>query len=148
MCPTPEKEISTQKVSYIYPKKGIFQTNKKFFHPPEKIYFLLKEKISCTYLKKEPKEKISFNYQKKTIFQTKNFLYLPKKLTSYTCAKKLKRFVSDMLWIQLHCFIRWKLNRVFIKPMRVLVCPGIYIKNFMLIFLVSRQIPRGCPRCI
>ena len=97
MCPTPEKEISTQKVSYTYPKKGIFQTNKKFFHPPEKIYFLLKEKISYTYLKKEPKEKISFNYQKKTIFQTKNFLYLPKKLTSYTCAKKLKRFVSDML---------------------------------------------------
>ena len=41
-------------------------------------------------------EKFSYTCPKKSIFQTKNFLYLSEKLISYTRAKKLKCFISDV----------------------------------------------------
>lgn len=45
------------------------------------LIFGLKKKISYTYLK------------------INNFLYLPEKLVSYTCAKKLEYLILDVFWI-------------------------------------------------
>ena len=77
------------------PKDFLILTRKNQFFPLEE-KFLLFFRRNFQHLSK--KSKFS---KTNTISQTKNFLYLSKKLISYTCAKKLKPFILDVFWIRL-----------------------------------------------
>ena len=75
-----------------------------------------KEKIAYTFLKKKLQTKIiCFNYQKNIISQTKNFLYLPKKLISYTYLKILKHFILDVLLLLLCRFSFFHFSHFFLQ---------------------------------
>ena len=62
----------------------------------------------------------------KAIFKTKSLLDLPEKLISYTCPKKLRRFISEVLLLQLCVFDISKLVRVLSK----IISHSLFVKRF------------------
>ena len=88
-----------EKLSCTFPKIQVFQTKKKLLYLPEK-----------------------------TIFQTKNLLDLSKKLNFLYLRQKVKaHHLTCVLNTGLLIFTLGKLNKVFNKLLRALVCAGIYI---------------------
>ena len=113
--PTQKNEISTQKISYKYPIKLIFQTKKNFTPTSKNQFFTKRNKTSNTYLKKQ-----SIFHLKKNFFIITITKFFSKQKISYTFEKKNGKV------LHFRCF----LNKALLFFIIANISQSLFVKHF------------------